>query len=492
QVMQIAQVLAGYTLGGADLLRRAMGKKQHEEMAAQRQVFVDGAVKNGIDAGLADEIFDLVDKFAGYGFNKSHSAAYAAITYQTAYLKVFYPVEFMAALLSTEVGSTDNIVKYTAEARRMGIQVLPPDVNLSQRSFTIERPAQLDSTDSGGAKIRFGLSAVKGLGDAALDAILDERNRGGPFKSLFELCERVPLSKINKKVLEALTHSGAMDGFGRPRAQLSAHIERAIEAAQPLQKASAMGQATLFGLFSAGTGKGNGKPPAPLVTERYGAIEEWPERERLQREKEALGFYLTGHPLDGYRDSLQRLASVNALSLGSAEPGSEVTVAGVVAALREKPMKDGSGRWAIVTFEDLHGCMELRVFSKVYAQAEALLKGDEPLLIKGSIMIGDDDEAAEPRLRVDEIQLLSKVRAERTRAVVVQLPAQLDDAQQTLSKLRQILLQHAGRTPVRMVVLREGHSKTMIDVGAACRVAPSDELQHAVCRLLGKDAMSFV
>jgi len=494
QVMQIAQVMAGYTLGGADVLRRAMGKKQKEEMEAQRPGFVDGAAKNGIAGKLANEVFDLVDKFAGYGFNKSHSAAYAAVTYQTAYLKAFYPVEFMAALLTTEVGSTDNIVKYTAEARRMGIEVLSPDVNLSRRSFSIERPAQLDGTNSGDAKIRFGLSAVKGLGDAALDAIVDERDRSGSFKSLFELCERVPLTKINKKVLEALAHSGAMDGFKRSRAQLSGHIERAIESAQPLQKSKAMGQETLFGLFSAGNGRGNGKPGGSTIVtpERYELIEEWPERERLLHEKESLGFYLTGHPLDGYRDSLTRLASVNALSLGEAQPGSEVTVAGVVTALREKPMKDGSGRWAIVTFEDLHGCMELRVFSKVYALAEPLLKGDEPLLIKGSLMINDDDEAAEPKLRVDDIQLLAKVRAERTRAVVVQVPAHLDDAQQTLSKLRQILLQHAGKTPVRMVVLREGHSKTMIDVGATCRVAPSDELQHAICRLLGKDAMSFV
>ncbi len=496
QVMQIAQVLAGYSLGSADILRRAMGKKKAEIMAQQRQGFVDGSEAQGVDPKLAGEIFDLVEKFAGYGFNKSHSAAYAAITYQTAFLKTFYPAEFMAALLTTESGSTNDVVKYVAEARRMKIPVLSPDINCSRRSFVVERAAD------GSAKVRFGLSAVKGLGDAALDAIVEERDAGGPFASLFELCERVSLTKINRSVLVALVHSGALDSFGRPRAQLEAAVETAIEAAQPLQRDKASGQESLFSMLGGGNdnGKGNGESKdssaaaalnaaAALSAERYDeAIEEWPERERLLFEKDALGFYLTGHPLDDYRDELPRLTGCTAATLAKAEKDAEISVAGVVALLDERTKRDGSGRWANITLEDLTGPMLVQCFTRVYGQAEELLKSDDPVWIRGKVH--QDEESGDKKLRAEEVKLLSQLRSDKTRTVLLCLPCDLGNPQEVLLKLREICQRHVGTIPVRMEVHRDGHSRTLIEAGAV-RVSPNLQLQNDVQRLLGKDALSF-
>ncbi|MFH1810447.1 MAG: DNA polymerase III subunit alpha [Pseudomonadota bacterium] len=487
QVMQIAQVLAGYSLGSADILRRAMGKKKLEVMAQQRQGFVDGAVHNGVDAQVAGDIFDLVEKFAGYGFNKSHSAAYAAITYQTGYLKACYPAEFLAAMLTTEAGSTDDVVKYVAEAKRLHIPVLQPDINASRRSFAVERD------ERGMARIRFGLSAVKGLGYAALDAIIDERDASGAYKSLFELCERVPPSKINKAVLEALVRSGAMDCLGRARAQLELAIERAIDSAAPLHKARDMGQATLFDLFSGGNGQGTNNGGATVDssvnTERYDDLEEWPERERLAHEKHALGFYITGHPLDGYRDDLPRLCSMQAISLEGRAHDAEVSVAGVVTRIDERVKKDGGGRWATLTIEDLSGTLAVQVFTKVYGQAEALIKSEQPIWIKGRVQV--DEDSGDKRLRAEDVLPLASVRAERTRAVVLRLPGQLSDAQALLLKLRDVLRRYQGNIPVRMQVERPGHSTTLLAVGSDLFVKPDDELQHDLCRLLGKGAVVF-
>ena len=485
QVMQIAQVLSGYSLGRADVLRRAMGKKNAKIMAEQRQGFVDGAIAKKVDGKLAGEIFDLVEKFAGYGFNKSHSAAYAAITYQTGYLKVFYPAEFLAAMLTTESGSTNDVVKYIAEARRIGIEVLPPDVNSSQRSFTVERNAE------GTQQIRFGLSAVKGLGDAALQAIITEREAGGPFLSLFELCERVPLQRINKTVLAALAHSGALDGFGRPRAQLEMAIERAIEAAQPLQKAKAIGQGSLFSMFSTPnkSDKNDKNLQAVGSAERYDEDQqEWPERERLRLEKNALGFYLTGHPLFAYRDDLGRLASTRAADLEKSKTREEISIAGIVANIDERSKKDGSGHWATVTLEDLSGTCTVQVFTRVYGECVDLLKSDAPVWIRGRVQREEDRE--EVRLRAEEVLSLDQLRIERTQAIWLKVPSELEDPKGKLEDLLKTLQRHQGATPVRVEVIKTGHSRTLLEIGTP-RVSADPELKDELHRLFGADAVRF-
>src|SRR5678815_4547412 len=293
QVMQISQVLGGYSLGRADLLRRAMGKKKAEVMAAERQGFLEGCQKNGVDPRVAGEIFDLMEKFAEYGFNKSHSAAYGLITIQTAWLKAHYPVEFMAALLTSEKDNTDKVVAHIAEARGQGYEVLPPDVNVSELAF--------GAVDG---KIRFGLGAIKGVGESAIEAILEAR-QAGPFRNLFEFAERVDSRRVNRKVIEALVKAGAFDFEGRSRRQLFESVEKALERGASAQRDRAVGQSSLFGLLE---DAGRPGPAASVARPEYTPAEEWPEKERLAMEKEAIGFYVSGHPLHQYARELQRYA----------------------------------------------------------------------------------------------------------------------------------------------------------------------------------------
>ncbi|MEW5853515.1 MAG: DNA polymerase III subunit alpha [Myxococcota bacterium] len=470
QVMQIAQVLSGYTLGGADLLRRAMGKKKKEEMDKQRSKFVDGAKERGVDPARAGEIFDLVEKFAGYGFNKSHSAAYAVVTYQTAYLKAYYPLEFMAALLTTEMGSTENVVKYIAEARSMGMKVLPPCVNEGQKDFSV--------IYGNPPSIRFGLGAIKGMGDAALDAILEARNKGGKFKSIFEFCERVSLQKLNKKGLEVLIKSGAMDAFAKPRNVLFQALDRAVDAAASAQRDAAVGQFGLFGAMSS---------PTNLGAEQYPDVPEWLEKQRLEFEKEAIGFYLTGHPLWRYQQDVTRLGVTPTGSLADRGHMAEVGIAGVVAALRERPMKDGSGRWGAVTIEDLSGQVEVLVFSKVYGQVENLLKGDEPLYVKGRVLVEEAaEEGQEPvvKMRAEDIKSLNDIRAAQSRRVLVTMDAA--NAEPRLKKLLELATANPGPCFLRMVLTVDGHSSVVIDAKDTLKVSPGDEFIQLAEQALGK------
>ncbi|MGZ3444463.1 MAG: DNA polymerase III subunit alpha, partial [Myxococcaceae bacterium] len=345
QVMQISQVLGGYSLGRADLLRRAMGKKKAEVMASERQGFLEGCQKNGVDPKVAGEIFDLMEKFAEYGFNKSHSAAYGLITIQTGWLKAHYPVEFMAALLTSEKDNTDKVVAHIAEARGQGYEVLPPDVNVSELAFGAVE-----------GKIRFGLGAIKGVGESAIDAILEAR-KGGPFRDLFDFSERVDSRRVNRKVIEALVKAGAFDFEGRPRRQLFESVEKALERGASAQRDRAVGQSSLDGLLE---DAGKPGPAASVGKPEYVAFEEWPEKERLAMEKEAIGFYVSGHPLHQYAKELQRYARP-AASVQRARRDDVVTVAGIVSQLRERPTKTGK-RMAWVTLEDLSGSVELVCF----------------------------------------------------------------------------------------------------------------------------------
>jgi DNA polymerase-3 subunit alpha len=365
QIMQIASDMAGFTMGEADTLRRAMGKKDRELMARQRDKFIAGCVERGTKPAQAERVWELMEKFAGYGFNKSHAAAYALIAYQTAYFKANYPVEFMAALLTSEMGDSDKIVKYIDECRAMGIPVLPPDVNASGVQFTVD-----------GERIRFGLAAIKNVGEAAMESILATRRQDGPFRSLEDFCARVDLRLVNRRVLESLVKAGAFDSFGLPRAHLMAHLDAALEAGQRQQRERAEGQASFFDLLPAA--------PAPAPVEPVPVTPEWDDDQRLGFEKEVLGFYISGHPLARYRGVVESMGITPTSELASCGPGARVLLFGQVAALKETATKSGN-RMAFVTLEDMDGSVEVTIFPEPYRAAAEVLRGREPLLVRGRL-----------------------------------------------------------------------------------------------------------
>jgi DNA polymerase III subunit alpha len=471
QVMLIAVNLCGFTLGQADTLRKAMGKKNPETMAKMRKGFVDGAVeKSGMDRQISDDYFTLIEKFAGYAFNKSHSAAYAVLTYQTGYLKCFYPVEFMAALLSTEMGSTDNVVRYTQNAREMGIEVLPPDVNTSDHGFS--------APDT---RIRFGLGAIKGVGSNAILAIKKAREDKN-FVDVFDFCERVDTQVINKKVCEALVESGAMDQFQLPRARMFAGIEKALSSGQSTQKDARSGQGSLFSLMA----PPKAKDPRGFDPARYPQIDEWDPKDRLKREKAALGFFLSAHPLDRYKDDLKRLVSATTQDLMARGQRAEVTIAGVIVQIRERPLKDGSGRMAFLTVEDHYGTCEVLVFSKCYADCEQVLRADEPILVKGQVSIEGDEEAQLAKLRAEKIVLLSNARAERTQRIDMVLPVRLIDDQR-LTRLKGVLANNVGATPTRLTLILDNGIETLIDLPLELAVQPSEALASQIERIFDNE-----
>ena len=401
QVMLIAQVLANFSLGEADLLRRAMGKKNAKAMAEMHDRFMDGAAKLGHPKAAVSEIFDLMAKFSEYGFNKSHSAAYALVAYQTAYLKTHYPIEFMAALLTSEISKPDNVVKYISECREMGIAVEPPDVQVSGAQFTPH-----------GEAIRFGLAAVKNAGGNAIDSILKARAEvGGHFKSFWEFCEKVDLRVMNKRVIESLIKAGALDSLGT-RGQLTAAIDKAMERAQKTQKDAAAGQSGLFGLFDETPKKGGNGDDLP-------AAPDWEESVRLANEKEVLGFFVSGHPLDRYAEKLRNLPGVISIAEalerkpperrwgGQSDPADEITVAGIMQGLRVQKTRRDQKLYAQALLEDATGKIELIAFPRDYEKLSASLKIEAPVLIRG-VLSGDDDAA--PKLSLVSIQALEDVQ----------------------------------------------------------------------------------
>jgi DNA polymerase-3 subunit alpha len=492
QVMQISQVLGGYSLGRADLLRRAMGKKKAEVMQAERAGFLDGCRQKGVDPKVAGEIFDLMEKFAEYGFNKSHSAAYGLITIQTAWLKAHYPTEFMAALLTSEKDNTDKVVAHIAEARAAGLEVLPPDVNQSDLAFGAVE-----------GKIRFGLGAIKGVGESAIEAILEARAKG-PFRDLFDFCERVDARRVNRKGLEALVKAGAFDFERRPRRQLFLSIERASERGASAQRDRAVGQSSLFGLL----GAPDASRPAPVATGEYVASEEWPEKERLAAEKEAIGFYVSGHPLHQYERELRRWARP-AASVQRARREEVVTVAGIVTQLRERPTKTGK-RMAWVTLEDLSGSVELVCFPGKeagrslmgkdgkwtkggprpgYEAWEELLKADDPILVTGTVQVNiRDEENPVAELIVEQVQSLKEVRDKRLKRLELRVRADLvtDERLEELSRLAQ---SHAGATPIALSIVFPGEAEAVI--GAPLKVDVTDELIAQVDRLFGEKVVEL-
>jgi len=412
QVMQIANVVASYSLGEADLLRRAMGKKNADEMAKQRERFMSGAAANGINKGTAGELFDQMEKFAGYGFNKSHSAAYALLAYQTAYLKTHYPVEFMAGLLTSETSKPENVVKYIGECKEMGIAVEPPDVQASGSQFTPR-----------GDVIRFGLAAVKNVGGNAIESIIKGRGEvGGRFKDLWEFCEKVDLRVMNKRVIESLIKAGALDSMGK-RGPLFAGIDRAMESAQKAQKDAAQGQAGLFGLFDEGPAQGKNGHDLPKVPD-------WEEGERLANEKEVLGFFVSGHPLDKYADKIKNLSGIISTAEAlerkpperrwgkDSDPADEIQVAGIIHGFRVQKSKRDGKLYAVGSLEDATGKIELISFARDYERLTEQWKIQAPVVIRGMLM-GEEDSA--PKISVSGIQPLEDVKVKLPNAVRIRI-----------------------------------------------------------------------
>jgi DNA polymerase-3 subunit alpha len=428
QVQQIANLLAGYSLGEGDILRRAMGKKKKEEMEAQREKFVAGAKAKGLNERKVAKIFDLMEQFAGYGFNKSHSAAYALLAFQTAYLKAHYPVCFMSALLTSEINNTDKIVKYINECRDMGIRILPPDINLSQLYFT---PA--------GPDIRFGLAAIKNVGANAINSILEARQRVGRFKSIFELCEEVDLRVANKRVIESLIKAGSFDSLGLRRSQLFAVVDKAIETAQKVQRDRESGQQGLFGLSVAVLQDSHEPETGPTLPN----TPEWTETLLLSYEKETLGFYITGHPLSKFSGDLKDFSSANTETINEIESGTEISVGGIVSTLKFLKTKKGD-RMAVIQLEDLSGSIEVVIFPEPFQRCQHLLKADAALLIKGVL---DVEDTGIRKVLANEIQSLEGIRERMAKSVTIHVNLEGFDHRATM-RLQSVLDGHPGETSV--------------------------------------------
>ncbi len=497
QVMQIAQRLAGYSLGGADLLRRAMGKKKAEEMVRQKALFIEGAAKNGVPAEQADAIFTEIEGFASYGFNKSHSAAYALITYQTAYLKRHYPTEFFAAALTADKEKIEKVVRTIAEARSWGVSVLPPDINASDTDFTVvyktpdgsgsrRGPGKL--RDSLGPQIRFGLGAVRGCGDAALVNVFEARQEGGPFRDLFDFASRVDAKRLNRGVLEALIQCGAFDSVLQPngihRARAFSAVEAVLERSRSATRDRERGQATLFGMFEAAANQTGG---SAQTQNDYPEAEPWDRLEMLRREKAALGCYVSGHPLFRYGNKLARLGAVASVKLKEVEAWSVQSVAGMVENYQERLFKGGAGgKAAFFEIEDVYGRVKAKLRGDRIDTYAHLLTGGEPVLVSGKVsfpMTDEPEEEREPTLFVDKVEPLSDAVLAATRSISIRLDAD-NTARRELEALRKLLEEAPGSCPVELVLTLAGGAEATLDLGQT-RVTPTDAVLSGLERLFG-------
>jgi len=464
QVMQIAAAVAGFSLGEADVLRRAMGKKKHEVMVAMREKFLAGAKEKSVPAAKAEKLFDLMAQFAGYGFNKSHSAAYALVAYHTAYLKTHYSVEFMAALLTSEIGNPDKLTHYLNECRDMGIDILPPDINSSERTFT-----------PSGGQIRFGLTAIKNVGDAAIVSVVEARNKLGRFDNLFQFCENVDLRLLNKRVIESLIKAGAADSFGGRRAQLLAVLDRAMEWGQRRQRMVQSGQ---HGLFGAGS-ESDTAAPAELPD-----VPEISESERLAGEKELLGFYVTGHPLEKYLPRLRELTPNNSSTVDELENDVPITLGGILTNLRIRPSRKGA-LWGAATLEDLRGTVDLLIFPQALQQLQGVLKPDAALLIKGRVR---HDENARSKVVVNEARPLDAAVNGKKPVLRIRInPADVSDG--LLGELDALLRTHPGENPVLFELERPGDFRALMKPEDPKVANATDELLAGLRGLLGEQAV---
>jgi len=472
QVMQIANKLAGYSLGEADLLRRAMGKKNPEEMAKQRERFIQGAAERHHPPKKIEKIFDLMEQFAGYGFNKSHSAAYAVLAYHTAYLKTHYPIEFMAALLTSVTGSTDDVVKYVNECREMGISVEPPDINISDSNFTPH-----------GEAIRFGLAAIKNLGHNAIASIVDARKElGGPFRSIFQFCEKVDLRVLNKRVLESLIKSGAMDSLGR-RAQIMTVLDRAMEQAQKTHRDAEAGQHGLFGVF-------DDQPEQVAGNEKLPDVADWDEHTRLQSEKEVLGFFVSGHPLEKYRDKIE---DFHALSVAEAcdmkrstGKGEELIFAGVISGLKVQNSKKGD-MYSRGYLQDMTGSVEMFVFPEAYKRLSEKVKLEVPVLLRAGVRV---DEGSNPQLAVNDITPLEDAKPKLPKALRLRIPLQ-NATETTIDELHSVFLSCKGEAKVLFDLESPGEFVAVMEADGY-NVLPDRVFLRRVEELCGRGSIKVI
>ncbi|RHW76054.1 DNA polymerase III subunit alpha [Colwellia sp. RSH04] len=468
QVMQIAQVLAGYSLGGADMLRRAMGKKKPEEMAKQRAGFEQGAVDRGVDGELAMKIFDLVEKFAGYGFNKSHSAAYALVSYQTLWMKAHFPAPFMAAVMSADMDNTDKIVTLVDECSNMELDLLPPDVNAGQYKFTVNDDNQ----------IVYGIGAVKGVGEGPIEAIIAARKEGGPFLDLFDFCARLDLKKTNKRVLERLIKSGAMDNLGPHRAAMFASLPEAIKAAEQHAKAQALGQNDLFGLI-------NEEPED--TRQAFKEVKPWPEEQWLDGEKETLGLYLTGHPINRYLTEIKKYSSGRLVTMQPTGRDRQAVAVGLVIGVRVLVNKRGR-RWALVTLDDKSARMDVRLFPDDYDTFAELLVNDAILVCSGQVSF--DDYSGGNTMTARDIMTITDARENYVSSLDVIIDNDMID-EQFIEQFEQVLTPHKeGTCPVR-VFYRRKEASAMLELGVQWRVTPADMLLYELKALLGEESVTL-
>jgi len=516
QVMQIAQVLSGYTLGGADLLRRAMGKKKPEEMAQQRSVFVQGAEGRGVNGKLAADIFDLIEKFAGYGFNRSHSAAYALIAYQTAWLKTHYPAAFMAAVLSADMDKTDKVVTMIAECRDMKINVLPPDINRCEYAFVVldddaqgcasvaggttpgmeeveQRMEQLPRTPGATESILYGLGAIKGLGQSAIDAILEVRRADGPFRDLFDFCQRIDLRRVNRRVLESLIKAGALDGLGMRQAQeqstqdrtsrstLMASLSLALAAAEQVGRAQEARQDDMFGL-GGGESAASAPPPAAFIQ-----VPPWSEDLRLEGEKETLGLYLTGHPIARYEHELARFIDSSIAELKPTED-KNIVVAGLVVGMRAMQTRRGD-RMAFVTLDDRTGRLELAVFSELYERHRDLLAKDTLLVVEGQVSM--DEYSGGFKMSAERIYNIDQARGTFASRLEIDVDAALATTG-FMQQLQQVLKPATpGNCPV-CVRYDAGPACAEILLGPEWKVTPAGALLDRLSGLAGEGRVRLI
>ncbi|MDD2942868.1 MAG: DNA polymerase III subunit alpha [bacterium] len=482
QIMRIARDMAGYSLGEADMLRRAMGKKDPEAMAKQRSLFMDGAGKKGIAEKIATETFDQMETFARYGFNRSHSVAYAMISFQTAYLKAHYPTCFMAALMTHEMSDTDKTLKNINECREQKISLLAPDVNTGKVGFSVR-----------GKKVVFGLAAIKGVGEKAVEHIISERSAGGPYRSLLDFCRRLPGEALNKRILEGFIFSGAFDWTKLPRAELLARLEDVLKLSAREKKEQNSNQIGLFDSFE------------DVVEEQYTPqrplMREWPKNELLANEKAALGFYLSGHPLEQYRNDLTRLGASSTSALRNMRDGQLVTVAGVVTFLKLKNTKKGD-RYATFLLEDMLGTVETVVWPDVYQNSATLLGSEEPVIVGGKLDVGDERLV----LIVNSVESLLERRGQSAKEATVRLRHGNTTGEQVRELKKIILAQKPGQVDrqdkadkpgkasgcvVKLLVSRENHSDTVIALPSSIRVEAGEEFCQQVESLLGAESVTF-
>lgn len=465
--MQIAQVLAGYTLGGADLLRRAMGKKKPEEMAKQRSIFVEGATVRGVEEKTATYIFDLMEKFAGYGFNKSHSAAYALVSYQTVWLKAHYPSAFMAAVLSADIDNTDKVVGLIDECRDMNLKVVPPNINICEHQFTVKDDQA----------VVYGLGAIKGVGEAAIETVISERQESGPFSDLFNFCQRVDSRKVNRRTMEALIMAGALDVFAQNRATLLASLPTAMQIADQHARNCDLGQSDMFGMVDkVETGAG-----------RYHDMPDWDDEQRLACEKQTLGLYLTGHPIERYEPELVQFVSSRIVDLKPTYNQS-VIVAGLIIAIRTMNTRRGD-KIAFITLDDRSGRIELAVFSEAYQRYQDMLSKDKLIVVEGEVSV--DDYSGGYKMSARSMYDIEQARAHFAKRLTVHVN-QERASNGFIPALQHILQPFCQGTCPVIIDYQSDDARVDLPLGPEWQVHPSDELLHRLRELTAEQDVEII